>query len=49
MGRVRMDSRAGEGERVSEYQRGEEELLEEGRKRARVNEEDLRGRESKRG
>ena len=30
------------------YQRDEEELLEEGRKRGRENEEDLRKRESKR-
>ena len=33
---------------MSKYQRYEEELLEEGRKRGRANEEDLRKRESKR-
>ena len=45
MERVRMDARAQEGEKVRKYQR-EEELLEEGRKRGRANEEDLKKRES---
>ena len=49
MERVIMDARAREGEKVSEYQREEEELQEGGRKRARASEEDLRKRERKRG